>query len=101
MVESGTMSKIKNKGEIFSWCMFDFANSSFTTIIITIVFSVYFTKFVAGGSGKADQLWGFANTLSQGAVLLTAPLFGAIADYSASKKRFLFMSYAVCIFFTA
>ena len=91
---------IRNKREIVSWCFFDFANSSFTTIIITIVFSVYFVKILAAGS-KGDYLWGLGNAISQGLVLVTAPLVGAIADYSASKKRFLFISYAGCVLFTA
>jgi UMF1 family MFS transporter len=91
---------ISNKREVTSWCFFDFANSSFTTIIITIVFSVYFAKIIAAGH-NGDFLWGLGNAISQGMVLITAPLFGAIADYSASKKRFLFFSYSGCVFFTA
>src|SRR4030095_2434973 len=91
---------IKNKGEIFSWCMFDFANSSFTTIIITIVFSVYFVQIAAMGSRSGDFLWSLGNFISQGFVLITAPVLGAIADYSASKKKFLFLSYSICIIFT-
>jgi len=92
---------IKNKGEIVSWCFFDFANSSFTTIIITIVFSVYFVKVIAGGGGGSDRLWAMGNTISQFLVLLSAPIVGAIADFSSLKKRFLFISYATCILFTA
>jgi MFS transporter, UMF1 family len=95
------LNGIKNKGEILSWCMFDFANSSFTTIVITIVFSVYFVQIAAMGSRSGDFLWSLGNFISQGFVLITAPLFGAIADYSASKKKFLFLSYSICIIFTA
>ncbi len=81
--------------------MFDFANSSFTTIVITIVFSVYFVRIVAGGGKEADRLWGFGNFLSQLLVLASAPLLGAIADFSGSKKRFLFLTYITCVIFTA
>ncbi|HEY4490902.1 MAG TPA: MFS transporter, partial [Acidobacteriota bacterium] len=95
------LKHLQNKREILSWCFFDFANSSFTTIIITIVFSVYFVKIIALGSSEADGLWALGNFLSQLIVLLTAPLFGAIADFSAKKKRFLFLSYSLCILFTA
>jgi UMF1 family MFS transporter len=93
--------RLPNKKEILAWCFFDFANSSFTTLIITIAFSVYFTKIVAGGSGAGDRLWGTGNAISQTLVLLTAPLVGAIADYSSRKKQFLFLSYITCIIFTA
>jgi MFS transporter, UMF1 family len=92
---------IPNKREILSWCFFDFANSSFTTIIITIVYSVYFRNIIAMGRTDGDRLWAFGNTISQTLVLLSAPLLGAIADYSAFKKRFLFLSYITCIIFTA
>jgi UMF1 family MFS transporter len=93
--------KLPNKKEILAWCFFDFANSSFTTLIITIAFSVYFVKIVAGGSAVGDRLWGTGNAISQTLVLLTAPLVGAIADYSSRKKQFLFLSYMSCVIFTA
>ena len=92
---------LTNKREILSWCFFDFANSSFTTIIITVVYSVYFRNIIAAGRPDGDRLWALGNTISQSIVLISAPLFGAIADYSASKKKFLFLSYIVCVIFTA
>lgn len=92
---------IQNKREILSWCFFDFANSAFTTIIITIVYSVYFRNIIAAGRTDGDRLWAIGNTVSQTLVLLSAPLLGAIADYSAAKKKFLFLSYILCVTFTA
>ena len=92
---------LPNKREILSWCFFDFANSAFTTIIITIVYSVYFRNIIAAGRTDGDRLWAIGNTVSQTFVLLSAPLLGAIADYSASKKKFLFLSYMLCVIFTA
>lgn len=82
--------------EIFGWCCFDFANSSFTTVIVTVVFSVYFTKVVCGGDALADQRWSWAIALSQGLVILLAPWMGAVADFKAAKKLFLAVSAAVC-----
>ncbi len=81
--------------------MFDFANSSFTTSIITVIFAVYFVKVIAEGRTDADFYWGMGNFLSQGVVLLTAPLLGALADFSGAKKRLLFAAYATCVVFTA
>ncbi len=86
--------------EIFGWCMFDFANSSFTTVIVTVVYSVYFTKLVAAGRPDADFLWSLGIFLSQGIVLLTAPVVGAVADFSGAKKQFLFGTYLTCVLFT-
>jgi MFS transporter, UMF1 family len=92
--------QLPNKREILSWCFFDFANSAFTTIIITIVYSVYFRNIIAAGRTDGDRLWALGNTVSQVLVLLSAPLLGAIADFSASKKKFLFFTYILCVTFT-
>jgi len=81
--------------EIFGWAMFDFANSSYTTVIVTVVYNVVFTTIVVGDGPEYRQgnfFWGLALALSYLLVVLTAPLLGAIMDYSASKKRFLFAS---------
>lgn len=82
--------------EIVSWALFDFANSSYTTLIVTIGFSVYFTSLVVP-AGRGDLYWGAATFTSNLLVVLTAPLLGAMADALARKKLFLFLSYAVCV----
>ncbi|HMO21160.1 MAG TPA: MFS transporter, partial [Candidatus Melainabacteria bacterium] len=79
------------KKEIASWAMFDFANSSYVTVVSTAVFNAYFVGEVARslGSGKATlyltSLIAFSNLL----VVLTAPVIGALADFTARKKRLL------------
>jgi UMF1 family MFS transporter len=82
--------------EIFGWCCFDFANSAYTTIIITVIYSVYFAKVVAGGSPRAAAWWGITLALAQLAVLLVSPLIGAITDIRANKKTFLAVTAALC-----
>lgn len=89
------------KREIFGWCCFDFANSSFTTVIITVVYAVYFVKVVAGGDPRGPGWWGTALAVSQVVVILLAPLLGAIADVTARKKAFLMGSAVVCSIATA
>jgi UMF1 family MFS transporter len=80
---------------------YDFANSSFTTIIVTVVYSTYFIKQVVGGpSGYGEQLWGRAIAISMTLVALTAPILGAVADYSRSKKKFLFINCYITVIFT-
>ncbi len=87
--------------EIFGWAMFDFANSSYTTVIITAIFNVYFVNTIVGDeSNSGDFLWAIALSLSYFLVALLAPIIGAIADYSSQRKRFLFYSYLVCVIFT-
>ncbi len=87
--------------EIFGWCCFDFANSSFTTIIITVVYAVYFQSTVAGGDPRAEGWWGTTLGLSQLVVLALSPLVGALGDATARKKVHLMRTAAVCALATA
>lgn len=89
-----------SRREIFSWAMFDFANSSYTTVIVTVAFGVYFTGLVAP-PGKGDFLWGAAIAVGNLIVLLLSPIVGAVADDSGRKKVFLFFTYAMCVTGTA
>lgn len=82
--------------EIFGWCCFDFANSAFTTIIITVVYAPYFAQVVAANNPRAPGWWGSVLALSQVVVILTSPLLGALADVTARKKVFLMASAVVC-----
>lgn len=87
---------------IFGWMMYDFANSAFTTIIVTVVFSVYFTKSVVNGpAGYAEMLWGRSVAISMTLVAVTAPFLGAVADFSRSKKKLLFINCYLTAIFTA
>jgi UMF1 family MFS transporter len=91
--------------EIFGWCMFDFANSSYTTLILTVAFPVYFVSAVAGGAGLTERqgnlFLGLSSAVSQGLVVLTAPVLGAIADFAGAKKRILLVTYLGCVAGTA
>ena len=81
------------RAAVAAWCLFDFANSSYTTLIITVAFSVYFREAVVGAAdNRADQLWGIANFIAMLAVALTSPIVGAIADRSGRKKAFLILA---------
>lgn len=92
---------MKMNKNIVGWMFYDFANSAFTTIIVSVVYSVYFTSVVVGGnSGYGELLWGRAVGLSMTLVALTAPIFGAVADFSRSKKKFLFFNCWLTIVFT-
>jgi UMF1 family MFS transporter len=81
--------------------MYDFANSGYTTVVITAVFSAYFVGAVAGGAPWATFAWTAALSVSYLLILLTAPLIGAWADAHASKKKLLLAATAGCVLFTA
>jgi MFS transporter, UMF1 family len=91
--------------EIFGWAMFDFANQAYTLLIITVIFPVLFTTVIVpngdDGYSLGNLLWSVALSISYLMVVLTGPILGAIMDFSASKKRFLFYSYTVTIIATA
>ena len=94
------------KREIAGWAMYDVANSGYTTVVLTTIYSAFFVAVVAGGestgsSGTATLLWTLAIAGANLAVLLCAPVIGAIADYRAHKKLFLFTSTLTCIISTA
>ncbi len=89
-----------SRREILSWALFDFANSSYTTLIVTIGYSMYFAKTVVA-SENSELLWGASNFISEGLVVLTAPIVGAIADFSGRKKPFLLLTWLGCVGGTA
>ncbi len=97
---STLMNKKTSKKEIFAWCLFDFANSSYTTVIVTVAFSIYFTSVVASGE-DGTRLWGWGYSVSMLIVALMAPLLGAVADSGGYKKKFLLYFTLLCVTTTA
>jgi UMF1 family MFS transporter len=87
--------------EVFAWAMYDFANSGYTTVVITAVFNAYFVRVVAGNAPWATFLWTATLAVSYAAVVLTAPAIGAWADLHAAKKRLLWITTAGCVAATA
>jgi len=90
------------KREIFGWAMFDFANSSYTTVVITVVYGAFFVGYVVPpGSTARDSWWSVAIILSTLLALVLSPLAGAISDLSGRKKAYLVASCIVCSVATA
>ncbi len=87
--------------ELLGWAMYDFANSGYTTVVLTAVFNAYFVGVVAGGADWATLAWTLALGLSNALVMLTMPALGAYADLRAAKKRLLVLSTLGCVAATA
>jgi UMF1 family MFS transporter len=87
--------------EVFGWAMYDFANSGYTTVVITAVFAAYFVGGVAGGASWATLVWTVGLSISYAIVMLTMPGLGAWADRRAAKKRLLMIFTAGCVLSTA
>ncbi|MGH8651852.1 MAG: MFS transporter [Gammaproteobacteria bacterium] len=87
--------------EVWAWAFYDFANSGYTTVVITAVFNAYFVAVVAGGAPWATFAWTVSLAASYALIVLTAPLIGAYADARAAKKRLLLFTTVGCVVFTA
>jgi len=83
---------------IGSWCLFDFANSSYSAVIAAVVFPVYYVSVIVGNrAGEGDLWWGRAISASMAFVALSSPLLGGIADYSGTRKRLLACYTLLCV----
>ncbi|MEK6196941.1 MAG: MFS transporter [Desulfobacterales bacterium] len=85
----------------FGWCMYDWANSAFATVILSAVLPIYFVSLVPDEGGKvsllgfshtfrAASLWGYAVSFSMFIVAVTSPYLGSLADRWSSHRKFLF-----------
>lgn len=89
---------LRNKKQIISWCLFDFANSSYSAVIAAVIFPVYFANTIVGNdAGSGDLWWGRAISLSMAAVVLSSPFLGGIADFGGIRKKLLFFYTFVCV----
>jgi len=91
------------KREIFGWAMYDFANSGYTTVVLTAIFNAYFVAVVAKEleSGTATFLWTVIIAFSNAIVLFASPIVGTITDNTGNKKTLLFITMILCTLFTA
>ncbi len=87
--------------EAWAWAMYDFANSGYTTVVITAIFNAYFVAVVAGNAPWATLAWTASLAVSYALIMITAPLLGAYADAYAAKKRLLLATTVGCVVFTA
>jgi len=87
-----------NKRHIISWVLFDFANSSYSAVIASVVFPVYYANSIVGNaSGLGDLWWGRAISTSMAVVAFSSPFLGGIADYGGIRKKLLFLYTAISI----
>ena len=100
-LRTGLLQPGVRRREVWAWAMYDFANSGYTTVVITAVFSAYFVAAVAGNAPWATFAWTLALSVSYALVMLTAPLIGAYADAHARKKALLWLTTLGCVGATA
>jgi MFS transporter, UMF1 family len=87
--------------EIWAWALFDFANSPFTTLVVTFIYATYFTQSAPGGVERGTVLWSRGVTVTGLVVAVLSPVLGALADRGGYRKLFLVATTVVCVAGTA
>lgn len=98
---AGALAGDVRRREVWGWAMYDFANSGYTTVVITAVFNAYFVGVIAKAEHWATFAWTAALSVSYLLIMLSGPLIGAFADIHAAKKRVLALTTIGCIAGTA
>lgn len=94
------LSRIKNKKEVISWSLYDFANQPFTTIIVTFVYGAFFTSVIASDENTGTFLWTLGISITAIIVALLSPILGALADKGGYRKFFLILFTWICAIFS-
>ena len=82
---------------VWSWALYDFANSPFTTLVVTFIYATFFTQVIASDAIRGTALWSRGVTATAIAVALLSPILGALADRGGYRKRFLAFSTVAAI----
>ena len=95
------IKEIKKNKEVIAWSLYDFANQPFTTLIVTFIFSAFFTESLAVNNQVGTSLWSLGVSITAIFVALLSPFLGALADSGGYRKVFLMISTYLCIVSTA
>jgi UMF1 family MFS transporter len=90
-----------SKRATFSWCLYDWANTAFGTVIITFIYSVYFAKGIVGDETYGASLWAYAIGFSGLLIAFLSPVFGSVADHTGSRKPWILFFTLLCSACTA
>jgi UMF1 family MFS transporter len=91
----------KSVKAISAWCLYDWACSSFSVIVVTFIFATYFTTKIAENEIIGTFQWANATAIAGIIIAIASPLFGAIADYGGHHKRWLLLFTWICIISSA
>ncbi len=96
-IGQGSVERGAGARAVAAWCLYDWANSAFPTVVITFVFGNYFARAVADSPETATAQWGAAISLSGLTVAVLAPVLGAIADLAGRRKPWLLLFTLLCV----
>jgi len=98
---TGLSKPVYGPRAIWSWAIYDFANSPFTTLVVTFVYATYFTQVIAPDPVTGTVLWSRAVTITALVVAIFSPILGALADRGGYRKPFVLFFTLVCALATA
>ncbi len=98
MQKNATPQPQSTRRERWAWYLYDFGNSAYAAVVLLAIYSAYFKGAVVGGA-QGSRLWGIAVGIAMFIVAITSPVLGTLADFSGSKKRFLFFFTAQTVVF--
>ena len=90
----------RRRAVVWSWCLYDWANSAFTTLVVTFIYAAYFTSAFADDPGRGTALWSRGIMVSALAIAVLAPIAGALAD-RGGRRRYLILCSLLCVAATA
>jgi len=97
MSETAAEQVPTSKKGMWGWALYDWANSPYTTVIITFVFGAYFAQGIVGDEIRGQELWGYAASIAGVFIALGSPIFGAIADAGGPRKPWIAAFTGICI----
>ena len=97
----GLLKSGVRRREFWAWASLDFANSGYTTVVLTAVFNAYFVAFVMQDAAHATLVWTLVLSVSYLLVMVSAPWLGAWADQYQDKRKLLWLASLACILATA
>ncbi len=92
---------VDRPAQVVAWGMYDLANQSFTLLIVTLFYGVYFKTRVVGDDGRGEALWGQAFAIASAIAVVSSPFVGAAADASGRRKLWLVGTGAGCVVLTS
>lgn len=90
-------SRPYDRRAVWGWALYDFANSAFTTLIVTFIYAVYFTQEIAPDGVTGTALWSRGVTITAIVVALSSPALGALADRGGMRRGLLLGTTAVTV----
>ena len=95
------MNQVDSKRTLWAWAMYDFANSAFTTLVVTFIYGAYFTKGIANDEVLGTQWWSWAIAITSIIVSILSPVLGALSDLGGYRKWIMMLSTWCCVAATA